>query len=150
MKGLINMTFWEKFWKLVSLKHLFFGILVFVLVIAMSFIEAQHRVRVDLGEAEIVIRSSRYTMTVPYDMIESAQLLPLAEAGTVIDGTDNMTIRTGTWENTIWGEYSVCADLSASNCVALRLTDGRMFVFSRTSNEETEEIYLQMISKLGS
>ena len=142
------MKFWKKFWKLVSRKHLIFGIGLFALVIAMSFFETENKVRVDFTETEIRIRSSKYSMTVPYDLIESAQLLPLAEAGTVIDGSDNMTLRTGNWENTAWGEYTICADLSTSNCVAMRLTDGRLFVFSRKSDVETEELYQQLLVRL--
>lgn len=142
------MKFWEKFWKLVSRKHLIFGIGLFALVIAMSFFETENKVRVDFTETEIRIRSSKYSMTVQYDLIESAQLLPLAEAGTVIDGSDNMTLRTGTWKNAVWGEYTICADLSTSNCVAMQLTDGRLFVFSRKSDAETEELYQQLLVRL--
>ncbi len=143
------MNFWKKFWKLVSHKHLLFGILLFALVIGMSFYETYHKVEVSFSDTEVVIQAKRYTMTVPYELISSVELLLLPDAGTVIDGRDDMTVRTGTWKNTQWGEYTICADLNAKNCIAIHLTDGRLFVFSSRSDMVTEEHYHILLSKLA-
>lgn len=142
------MKFWKKFWKLVSRKDLFFGILLFAVVIGMTVYETYHKVTVEFNDTAVDIRTSKYAMNIPYDQVESIELVELPDAGQVIDGADDMTARTGLWKNEIWGEYYICADLNSSTCIAVHLKDGRIFVFSRRNEEETEHDYRQFLQQL--
>lgn len=142
------MKFWEKFWKLVSRKDLVFGILLFAVVIGMTVYETNHKVAVDFSDTAVDIRTSKYSMSIPYDLVESIELVELPDAGQVIDGTDDMAARTGLWENETWGEYYVCADLNSPTCIVAHLKDGRIFVFSRRNEEETEHDYGQFLQRL--
>lgn len=144
------MKFWEKFWKLVSRKDLVFGILLFAVVIAMTVFETYNKVKVDFSDAAVDIRTSKYSMNIPYDMVDSIELVALPDAGTVIDGTDDMAARTGLWENETWGEYYICADLNSPTCIVAHLEDGRIFVFSRRNEEETAQIYDRFLYQLES
>lgn len=135
------MTFWQKFWKLVSKKHLIFGVLLFAAVIALSLSQSAEAVTVTFGDSAVDIAASRFSMNIPYDMVDHAELVEIPDRGDVIDGTDDMAVRTGQWTNDTWGEYFVCADLDASNCIAVHLNDGRIFVFSRKDNAETAQIF---------
>ena len=91
-----------------------------------------------------------YKMSVRYDQIISAELDALGDPGEkVLDGFDNDIVRTGTWHNDAWGEYSVNADPDTSNCVVLTLTDGRIFVFSIKDDDTTEEHYRTLLSYLS-
>lgn len=87
------------------------------------------------------IKAPKYSMNVPYDMVESIELVEIAEPGENVKGRDDMVTRTGIWENEAWGEYYACLDLQTSQCIVIHLDDGRTFVFSRRSNEETAEIF---------
>ncbi len=131
----------KKFWQLVSRKDLVFGIVLFVLVIGYGAFESYNKVKVDFGEESVDVVSSKYIMNIPYDMVEGIELVDMPDAGEIIDGRDDMSLRYGTWENEAWGKYVVCADLSAGNAVVVHLDDGRTYVFSRRSNEVTQEIY---------
>ena len=131
----------KKFWQLVSKRHLVFGIVLFALVIGTSVVEAENKVKVEFGEAAVDIIAKRYSMNIPYDMVDSIELTPMPDPGEIIEGRDDMSIRYGTWINDVWGEYAVCADLGASNAIAVHLNDGQIFVFSRKSDAETQSIY---------
>ena len=143
------MKFWEKFWKLVSRKDLVFGILLFAIVIAMTVFETYNKVKVDFSDTAVDMRTSKYSMNIPYEMVESVELAALPEAGEVIDGADDMAARTGLWKNETWGEYYICADLNSPTCIVAHLEDGRIFVFSRRNEEETAQIYEKLADKLG-
>lgn len=131
----------KKFWQLVSKRYLVFGVVLFALVIGTSVIEAENKVKVEFGETAVDIIAKRYALNIPYDMVDSIELVQMPDPGEILDGRDDMSIRYGTWTNEVWGEYTVCADLSASNAIAVHLNDGRVFVFSRKSNEETQSIF---------
>lgn len=143
------MKFWEKFKKLVSIRDLIFISIIFVLVFVFSFIEAANKVTVDLTADTLTIKGSRYTMTIAYDEIISAEYVALADGGEVLEGKDDTTIRTGHWKNDTWGEYYICADLAAEHCIVLHLDDGSTYVFSRRSSEETKSIYQELLTHLN-
>ena len=130
------MKFWSKFWKLVSKKHLVFGTLLFVVVIVMSMFEAKGKVKVNFDETAVDIVSPKYHMNIPYDIVDHIELMELPDKGEVIKGSDDMSVRTGNWKNEAWGEHYICVNLSSTNCIAVYLEDGRVFVFSRYSNSE--------------
>ena len=141
------MKFWEKFWKLVSRKDLVFGILLFAVVIAMTVHETYHKVQVEFSDTAADIRTGKYAMNIPYDLVESVELVELPDAGTVIDGADDMAARTGLWKNETWGEYYICADLNSPTCIVAQRKDGRVFVFSRRNEVETEKDYRKLLDQ---
>lgn len=135
------MKFWEKFWKLVSKRDLIFVTVIFVAVIIFSFVESANKVTVKFGETAVDINAPKYSMNVPYEMVESIELASIADAGENVDGRDDMVTRTGTWRNDDWGEYFACIDLQTSQCIVIHLDDGRIFVFSRRSDKETASVF---------
>ena len=138
----------KKFWQLVSRKDLVFGILIFAIVIAMSFYDAANKISVKFQETAVDIQSKKYSMNIPYDMIVSAELIENAEPGTVVKGFDDMSIRTGTWNNDLWGEYVVCM-VPKVDAIAVTLEDGRIFVFNRLDDETTAEVYETLLTYLN-
>ena len=135
--------------KSAMLKQLLFVLLLFALLIPVAVWDSNTQVKVKFNEADVSIKTDRYKMSIGYDQIASAELTDLAEPGKDIeDCKDDEIIRTGKWENEIWGEYYINADLDASNCVVLHLTDGRTFVFSCKNNEKTAELYESLLTYL--
>lgn len=135
------MKFWEKFWKLVSKKDLVFVTLIILIAVIIPLVQSANNVKVTFGEDAVDIVSRRYTMNVPYEMVESIELTELPDGGENLSGRDDMVTRTGKWKNEVWGEYYACLDLQTSQCVVIHLNDGRIFVFSRKSNEDTISVY---------
>ena len=141
----------KSFWynKKAMLKQFLFVLALFVLLIPVAIWDSNTQVKISYYDEEMYAKSDRYSLSVPYDMIEQVELTPLAELGEeVADGWEDDIIRTGNWKNETWGEYFIVADMDADNCVLITLIDGRKFVISRKDNTATEEIYSTLLTKL--
>ena len=140
----------KSFPKSAMLKQLIFVLLLFALLFPIAIWDSNTQVKVAFSDTEVSIKTDRYNMSVGYDLIATAELTDLAEPGRDIeDCKDNEIIRTGKWENDVWGEYYINADLDATNCIVLHLTDGRIFVFSCKDNAKTEELYNTLLTHLS-
>ena len=136
------MNFWKSFSKKTVLRQFVFALVVIALLIPMAIWDSNTQVKVTFYEEDMLVKSDRYKMSVRYDQIEYAELADLGDPGEkVLDGFDNDIVRTGTWRNDVWGEYSVNADPDTSKCVVMHLTDGRIFVFSSKDDAQTEDLY---------
>ena len=137
-RQVIPMNFWKSFSKESVLKQLFFVLALFAVLIPLAIWDSNTQVKITFNADSVFIKSDQYSLSVPYEIIDSAELTDLAEAGEKTeDGWDNDIIRTGKWTNSTWGEYYIVADLDASNCVVLHLNDGRVFVFNHKNNTAT-------------
>lgn len=131
-----------KFRDYFSKKQFFFALFIFIILIPIALLQSANLVKVSFSADRINVTSSKYNIVVRYEEIASAELAELSEAGEKVkDGYDDDLIRYGVWKNDVWGEYTICADLDATQCVVLHLTDGRIFVFSRKDNAETAKLY---------
>ena len=138
----------KKYFQSVFVRYTVFGLCLFAVAIGLSMIESNFKVRTSFDETSVTIKSTKYSLNVPYDMVASLELTEMPDPGEAVDGIDDQTVRTGVWKNETWGEYRVCADPDSTNCVVIRLTDGRIFVFSLKNNEATEESYEAFLSRL--
>ena len=125
-----------------SVKHILFAVALIALMMFFAVRQSNDMVKVYFEDTSVDVVSSKYSMNIPYDMVESAELADLAEAGErLAECYDDDIIRTGFWGNDTWGEYYIVADLDPDNCIVVHLNDGRMFVFSRKSNAENEKLF---------
>lgn len=144
------MNFWKSFSKKAALRQFCFGLVIIALLIPVAIWDSGTQVKVSFGSSQVQIKSDRYNMTVPYELIADAQLQPLGDPGEKVEeGFDNDIIRTGTWKNDAWGVYSVNADPDTSTCVVMQLTDGRIFVFSIKNDEKTAETYETLLTYIS-
>ena len=130
-----------KFWQNVSVKDFGFGVILFALVIAISILQPSNKIIAEFGEDSVDVKSSKYTMNIPYEMVDHIELMDKPDMGTAVDGRDDMILMTGTWKNDTWGEYHMCAEIATDNCIAIYLNDGRIFVISRRDNKETARVF---------
>ena len=135
----------KKFWNFLSKKDLIFGLIILALVILISF-KPSNKVRFAFGTDSVDIKSTRYSMNIPYDMVESLELVTKPDMGTKIDGYTDGIIANGLWNNETWGDYTACLEVYTDNCILVHLTDGRLFVLSRRNNEETKRIYEEFLT----
>lgn len=143
------MGFWKKIKMLVPLKHVVFILVLMAAMLAIAFYDSAEDIKVTIEPESVTIKATGYTMNIPYEMIESMELADMPKEGTIISGKDDLVVRYGNWENEAWGEYFICADLDATKCIVAHLDDGRVFVFSRKSNQETETIFENLQSYVG-
>ena len=138
-----------KFRDYFSLKQILFAVAIVGLMMLFAVNNSNNIVKVKLQDESVSITSSKYNISIDYADIVSVSLEDLAEPGVEKENChDDKMIRTGIWENGIWGTYYICADLDVDNCVVVYLQDGRTFVFSRKSNAETEKIYQALLTHL--
>lgn len=143
------MGFWKKIKMLVPLKHVVFILVLMAAMLAIAFYDSAEDIKVTIEPESVTIKATGYTMNIPYEMIESMELADMPKEGTIISGKDDLVVRYGNWENEAWGEYFICADLDATKCIVAHLDDGRVFVFSRKSNQETETIFENLQPYVG-
>lgn len=144
------MNFWKSFSKKAALRQFVFVLVIFALLIPFAIWDSGTQVKVHFNAYDLVAKSDRYTMSVKYEQIASVELAALAEPGEKVqDGFDNDIVRTGTWRNDVWGEYSINADPDTTNCVVMHLTDGRIFVFSSKNDEKTAQLYETLLTHLS-
>ena len=131
----------KNYWKMINTRDFAFGIIIFALVILISIFQPSNKILVEFGETAVDVKSSRYTMNIPYEMVDHIALVDKPDMGQPIDGHDDMILMTGTWENADWGEYESCVEIATDTCSVIHLTDGRIFVISRRDNDETAKVY---------
>ena len=125
-----------------------FGIVIFALVILISIFQPSNKILVEFSEESVDVKSARYAMNIPYDMIADLSLEEKPDMGEEVDGHDDMILQTGVWENEAWGEYTACVEIATDNCIVLNLTDGQTFVISRRDNEETQTVFAELQTHL--
>ena len=138
----------KKFWQIVSKKDLIFGLVILSLVVIIS-LKPSNKVRFYFEEDSVDIKTTKYSMNVPYDMITSAELVDKPDMGTIVDGYTDNIVAYGIWENETWGQYTAIVEVYTDNCIVLTLTDGRFFVVSRRDNPETLAMFEQLSQYLS-
>ena len=127
-----------------KLKYLFkwrdlaFTVLLFTLILTVAFCRAEDMIQVNFGEDALDVMTNRYSMNVPYEMIESVEVGVLDKDDEIIQGKGDLALRTGHCTNKDWGEYYGIIDLQTSKGVLIHLKDGRLFVFSHKSDEKVQ------------
>ena len=125
-----------------KLKYLFrwrdvlFAAFLIGIALLFAFCSAQNMIEVTFGETAVDIVTPKYSMNIPYDMIESVEVGTYSKDDQQVKGRSDMALRTGVWKSETWGEYSGCIDLQTSTCVLVHLNDGRLFVFSQKSDDQ--------------
>ena len=138
-----------------KLKYLFkwrdlaFTVLLFALILTVAFCRAEGMIQVTFGEEALDVVTNRYSMNVPYEMIESVEIGVLDKDDEIIEGKGDIALRTGHCTNKDWGEYYGIIDLQTSKCVLIHLNDGRIFAFSHKSDEKVQEDFNALQSYLN-
>lgn len=138
----------KKFWNSQLGRNILFVIILFAAAMLMGKCDSDNVVRIHSSEDMIAVNSKTFSMNIPYDVIAELALEQVPDLGRTVDGKNNDSLRTGIWENETWGEYHLCLDPDATNCIVAYLNDGRTFVFNRKNAEETENIYRQILEKM--
>ena len=116
-------------------RDLLFTLLLFALILTVAFCRADDMVKVNFGDTALDVVTNRYSLNVPYDMIESIEIGQVDKNDEVLQGKGDIALRTGHCLNKDWGEYYGCIDLQTKTCILIHLNDGRIFAFSHKSDE---------------
>lgn len=139
----------KNIWQAISKKDFIFGLIVLALVIIISIARPSKNVKTVYDVDAVDVKSTQYSMNIPYEMVSNLELAELPELGENLDGYNNQVIQTGLWRNEVWGEYHSCLDLACETCMVVHLNDGRIFVISLRNAEETAASYEEFLSHIG-
>ncbi len=131
--------FFLKLKQMYNVRDLFFVALVFGLMLVFAFCESATLMDVTFGETAVDITAKRYTMNIPYELVESIEIGEICPDDDLLQGKYDFALRTGLWTNEEWGEYYACMDLAPKTCIMVHLNDGRLFVFSHQSDKTVAE-----------
>lgn len=127
--------------KLVSKKDMIFVAVLFLFVIIFSLFTSGDAVDVDFTSDVVSIRSSGFEFDIAYTDVEKLELTALPDLGTMEKGADTNAVKSGNWNNAIWGDYHLCVIPSNTDCIVVTLKDGRTVVFNYKEAENTAGVY---------
>lgn len=132
-----------------SSKQKNWGVLLIVVAVVMLYTLSGGSVGICLNfeDEALAVSASDYDWTIPYDRIEALELVSLPDTGNMLDGVSRRNLRCGTWENEVWGEYTLCIRPDIDRCIVMTQKDGEVFVFNYESSSTTESL-AEMISEL--
>ena len=89
-----------------------------------------------------------YSLTLPYDAIDSLQLREEPVSGTRVNGVGSAKLLLGTFENEEFGLYTryTC---TGSDCCVLIFSEGKVLVVALETEEETRALYEALLERLG-
>lgn len=141
--------YFKKLKQLFKLRDLCFALLLFAIIIGIAFCKGENLMNLTFGEDSVDVVSTRYSMNIPYNIVESIELAEICEDDQLVNGVADIAIRTGVWNSEVWGEYYACVDLQSTTCIVVYLNDGRVFVFNDSGDEKTAEAFEQLQSRLN-
>ena len=130
-------------------RDLLFAVLLFTLILTVAFCRAEDMITVNYGEEAVDVMTNRYSLNIPYDMIDSVQIGDVDEDDEIIKGKGDIALLTGHCVNKVWGEYYGIIDRQTDKCVLVYLNDGRLFVFSHRSDEKVQQDCETLLSHLN-
>ena len=128
-------------------KNSIFAVVILAVVLFYVFSGGSVGVTLDFGEDALTVSASNYDWTVPYDQIAALELTELPDRGTCLQGTEKRRLCCGTWDNGIWGEYTLCVDPRIEPCIVVTLDNGSIYVLNYENPDSTEQLH-QMFTAL--
>ena len=86
-------------------------------------------------------------VTVSYSEITEAELLEDVQYGTVLEGKETRQGRSGTWETSQWGSYTLCVYNSCPDAIRIETQEGS-YVVNLASEGETRQLYQLIQDKM--
>lgn len=89
-----------------------------------------------------------YSLTLPYDAIDSLELREESVSGTRVNGVGSAKLLLGTFENEEFGLYTryTC---TGSDCCVVIFSEGKVLVVALETEEETRALYEALLERLG-
>lgn len=131
-------------------KNFTFIILILAIVLFYIFSGGSVGISLDFGEDALTLSAADYDWTIPYDQIQSLELAELPNTATTTEGVDKRTLRCGTWENDIWGEFILCIDPRIDPCIVITMESGDIYVLNYENYDSTVQLHKMFTNLLHS
>lgn len=139
----------KKFLQAISWRDVGFLLIIFALVLVISMCESAGKIKAEFGGEILTVTSSKYEIVLDYDDIVAVDLTDMPDIGDEVDGSNNLSIVTGVWNNEKWGQYKQLTLVGITNCIVVTTRDGQTYVFNLKNNDETTSVYEQLLGYLS-
>lgn len=125
-------------------------VFVTILLIVVAFFMFTGKVEVQYGEESFTIEASYWNdLTVDYAVIDSIEYRDNLQVGGRISGLGSFRLQMGIFENDEFGRYTGYCYSHKDDFVVLTV-EGKILVLNGANEEETKEIYNNLLEKAGS
>lgn len=95
----------------------------------------------DFGDEAVTLSApENYSYVLNYDDITGLELVDEFDPGTMISGGETRRYRWGTWENDVWGQYTLCSSKRIDCALIVTLTSGETLVLNYESDKTTDAL----------
>lgn len=117
-------------------------ILVIMIVISIvSFLQGENAVGFDWTETRVQVTDPGGAVyAIAYEDITELELMEHPNYGNCITGGETVSWLYGSWENEIWGQYTLCSSTAPSLCIVMHTAE-QVYVLSYESNDITSALY---------
>ena len=98
-------------------------------------------VELTVTETAVVARHSGTEYEVPFEDIDSVELLTERPDSSRVAGTAMESVSKGRYKNDEWGRFTCCIDPRTGPWLLLRTTDGEIWLFGASDSAATEAVY---------
>lgn len=129
----------------------FWGTLLFWIIAitgAGFLLKPQRAANMEAKEDALIFHSnSGYSITVAYKDMESVEYRENLQYGTLVDGVNEKTEKSGIWENEEFGEYRLCVRGKYTTCIVIH-TEEEVIVVNFESEKSTKGLYEAILKQL--
>jgi len=131
------------------LKYLLYAAIFIAAFYLITLLVGDFQTSVKFGKDDVLTLTGprKTSVTVPYDDIESIELITLADPGEKIDGGSSRSYYWGTWKNAEYGEYKLFANKRSPTAILVKTFAGNIVIFNQGDTVTTENTY-KMFSEL--
>lgn len=131
------------------LKYLLYAAIFIAAFYLITLLFGDFQTSVKFGKDDILTLTGprKTSVTVPYDDIESIELITLADPGEKIDGGSSRSYYWGTWKNEEYGEYKLFVNKRSPAAILVKTFAGDIIIFNQGDTVTTENTY-KMFSEL--
>lgn len=114
---------------------------IMIAISTVSFFRSENAVNFDWTENQVQITDpSGAVFTVVYEDVTALELLDQPDYGTCVTGKETSSWIYGTWENSVWGTYRLCASTGSALSIVIYTAEER-YVISYESDTITSALY---------
>lgn len=92
--------------------------------------------------------ASGCTSSIKWEDIQSVEVSECPDFGTLVEGTDEASEKSGKWINDDFGEYELFVSTKIENCIICKTKDNRIVVFNFESEDSTVSLYDAILKKI--
>lgn len=121
------------------LRYLLYAVIFIAAVYVVTLLVGDFSISVKFGKEDaLTINGPRkYSVTVPYEEIESIELISFPDPGEKVDGGSSRSYYWGTWKNEEYGEYQLYVSKKSPSAILVRNVSGDVVIFNQGDDDTT-------------